>query len=324
MVVDAKPVPISNLQTLIKKYEKSQKEKKNFTLVLSNLAVDRSTTSKTSKTSTEWSRTGAWQGEQLDGWAGGALSATNEKQKGGSERKAKKTEQGRTAASVSDVSRLVFSAIQPGHRTKPAPTPILRKRGQSASSNSVVFDEENIERRDFDPRSKAAERLIRISELESSDVVGDQDSRSPRDKLIDAVGQEECRDLIELLQNGAAADPRITTSCLQEVSLAAKKLITSTREQLSCKPDDKMLKAQLADLEAKRVVLKIYIASRHFISNAMSLTSWQWLEIKVTRVEIQKRAGKFVQGRTDVLGGRALCRIEGQQQDVLVRERQRH
>jgi hypothetical protein len=199
---------------------------------------------------------------------------------------------------------------------KPPQGTLKAKTGEEAgdeskkSRKSVKFLPRN-EEKFFEPESKATEHIVRASQLpddEKDQAGGLFASRSPEEAFIDAVQNKTCRDLIQVLEHGAASDPKVAESGLREQYGKVKDALSVVKKGLSNEPSDALRERQ-KDLSAKRVLLSVYINAFYAIDKALTLRHWSSFEVRLHHIELRKESSVYVEGRTNTLCGKVITKV---------------
>jgi hypothetical protein len=265
----------------------------------------------------DWSHSGNWQGKFNSGWPGGAgirsllekkaIATVSTRTTGGY--KTPKPSDGTSGEAIGgeddilDEWKFTASRTVPLHRTMQPPKSALKVRNQQQSPMSVRFAKV-FESQDYVPQSMASERMVKASQLSSMEKEQAEPSLSPRELLMNALENKGCKELVEALENGAASDPKVAESRLQEQYDFVRNMIGEVEKGLRKDPSNILLLEREKDLQAKKSVLKLYIGSSYWIAKAMSLQHWTAFEIQVRYIELRKTSSVHIEGRTNKLCGK--------------------
>lgn len=353
IIIGTKSHKINTHSDLKRHYDDARRNIFSLDLVFINSEVTASTSPTQYKK--DWNFSGNWVGKQLQGWPGGAsakspestqkprptaapppasgMPTSTENSRGNTTGPASgvptttENARGNTTgdSQVDDRWTLVEHHNVPAHRTTKPPQSNLKNKlgvintgGAKEKGKSVNFSKTN-EEKFFDKEHKANEYVVRSSQVEDEEKDQSEDLfalRSAEEVFRDAVQNKTCRDLIQVLEHGAASDPKIAMSGLKEQYSKVKDALNAIHVRMKESPSD-ALKEQQKDLGAKRVLLSVYINATYSIDKALTLRHWQCFEFRLHHIELQKVSSEYVQGRTNVLCGKVTTRIVDAREDLV-------
>jgi hypothetical protein len=217
----------------------------------------------------------------------------------------------------------VTSSAIPSHRTS-SPSKSALKSGEKYAANqkSIKFNEQN-EIRYYEKESLASERITKTSSVLANgggQPCTSSASISPKEALATAVQHKTCGDLIRELEAGAAADPEVADSGLQQHYMKVKEALADVKKGLDKNGSDSLLKEKRRDLSSKRTVLNVYINSSHLIEKSMFWKHWTGFDLRIRYIELHKASSMYVSGRSKQLCGKLKARVAGVSEDLVSHE----
>ncbi len=231
-----------------------------------------------------WSHNGHWEGGGLGGWAGGADDAwANDPEKrdlrplsgSATPQTTSPTHNDSTDVGVNSLSSKTTrdNILAVGdeitidtHLEFPSESPVLRRR------RSVTFGPS---------RAKIIEP--RGSQDKQPDPINEIPTPSSFLRLLDAVQNKTCQELINVLESGASQDAEVVEKGLQECYNEVKKKIIATKRDTETESTSKAFD----DLNAKRKVLNFYVNSTLLLEKALNLEHWGSFELRVLNSDVR-------------------------------------
>ena len=257
----------------------------------------------------DWTFDGRWQGESVDGWAGGAelLEQKNSKlsfpafpslrrqASGGNALPAPpaKLHNGsfpplNNALAVGDEFAVETKLGSPG-------------KGQLTRTRSITFGPSTAViipalPREYSSNEGAgpAHASIDLTETEKEEI-----SPPPTTPLLmvqDAVRTKNCEELIEVLEGGASRDPEVIEKGLRQCYDEVKKIIHDADG--STTPDVN----RSSDWAAKKTVLNIYLNSMVWLEKVFSLEHLSWFEFRVLNLDLRLNDSSMTSGHWLIYG----------------------
>ena len=217
----------------------------------------------------------------------------------------------------------ITSYATPGHRIMKPSSGILRdgkkSKGKSDKHNrSVRFSASN-EEQYFEADSEPREHVARSSESVSADDDTASSvffAKSPEEAFMNAVQHRTCKELIEVLENGASSDAKAISRFRGQYE-KIRDGISLLKKKMRNDSSNLELKQTLTDHMNKRVVMSTYINALFAIEKANTLKNWNSFEFRVQHIELRKASNVYVSGRSNILYGRARVLVSGAFEDLV-------
>lgn len=296
---------VSDFETLKQKYIAARKMGGKLSIMF--CSSGQSSSSPTSHR--DWSSGGVWQGGLLNGWMGYIDKEIEHGQQiPGQVNPLESRKQQQTKKTSTTHWKLERSYINPCHRTMPVKSSILHPKSRSRSIKKVQIAVEQNESRLYNPSTEACMHLVYDQNF------GTDDSHHAKSSIVKLIAETavngSCHDFIDALVSDSVFVG--DEAKMMELNLS----IESAEAKLLEKPLNMSEHQQLMmDFQAKKTVMKIHMASSHWIAMAMSLTNWTMLEIKINSIEVKRKVGVTCAG---MFSGSASVHVQGQEPEILV------
>jgi hypothetical protein len=301
---------ISNHTELKQFYDNAKRSRKTLCLLLKNQGVSPASTSNNIDTDS-WNKFGIWVSTINDGWAGGGTSKadqysptmprftqtteSNNTSVSAGKNKSRSISQKSTHDSDLPEWTTIISTAEPGH-TKRAPSkPLIRtnetKRKRKRSKKVVFSMPKNEEFFFLQDEASNVRRVETTTETQTHQM---SPQLSTEEMFIDAIQNKSCKDVIEALENGAIRDLNRYESVLKVqydfVGNELKRIGKLTGGANATKEKN--------DLNAKYIVLSIYLNTINLIEKTMSLKKWYAIGIELRHIDLERTHNTI-----DMIGG---------------------
>lgn len=262
VVIGARRDPVRTSKQLKSLYERAKKLRSGLRLIFKNSETSAKDPAAVDKS---WSHDGKWEGGPLGGWAGGADDPWT-KELGTYQMK---------PYSVSAQSPTLEESSLPDDGPVVGDEIMIDTHVESDSEiassrrRSVTFGPSRA--KIIEPRGVQDQQLDPI------------DESTPSARLMDAVNNGTCLELINLLESGASQDSEVVEKGLQECYNEVKKKISATKRDGESEP----VSFEFSDLNAKRKVLNFYVNSTLLLEKALNLEHWGSFELRVLNSDVR-------------------------------------
>lgn len=267
--------PIRTSKQLKTLYENAKKSRSGLTLVFKTPETIRH--DDPSHVDKNWSHDGKWEGGGMGGWAGGAIDPWS---KVSSIHITKSFSTTNTALTQSHLGSYDSTTLE-NKTSFPLPND---ESDIDDIHHELMFDQSPSQRR----RSvtlvpPAAFAIQPLSESGALKKASDTSNPTQLRRLLDAIHNNTCQDLINILESGASHDGEVVEKGLQECYNEVKAMISLTTKEGETETESKAM----SDLNAKRKVLNLYINSTLLLEKALNLEHWGSFELRVLNADVR-------------------------------------